>query len=123
MAELESKPVRVTPKRLGPGNSALLVGILRSNNNRTYSRPARHSAAKGEKNLRRKRGSRKVGKRIGWFWEAYWNENGRDVSRRFSETTYGDGIAERKAREARLASEERSLNLRRSSAVSRSRLF
>jgi hypothetical protein len=31
--------------------------------------------------------------------EAYWKEDGRDVSRRFSENAYGDGIAERKARE------------------------
>jgi hypothetical protein len=58
-------------------------------------------------------GSRKVGKRIDWFWETYWKENGRDVSRRFSENSYGDGIAERKAREARLAAEERLPNLRR----------
>ena len=61
-----------------------------------------------------RRGSRKVGKRIDWFWEAYWKENGRDVARRFSENAYGDGIAERKAREARLAAEERFPNLRRS---------
>jgi hypothetical protein len=40
-----------------------------------------------------------VGKSIDWFWEAYWKENGRDVSRRFSENVYGDGIAERRARE------------------------
>jgi hypothetical protein len=61
-----------------------------------------------------RRGSRKVGKRIDWFWEAYWKENGRDVSRRFSENAYGDGIAERKAREARWAAEERFSNLRQS---------
>jgi len=54
-----------------------------------------------------------VGKRIDWFWEAYWKENGRDVSRRFSENAYGDGISERMAREARLTAEERLLNLRR----------
>jgi|SRR6516165_4276149 len=42
-----------------------------------------------------------------WFWEAYWTENGRDVSRRFSEN-------ERKAKEARLVAEERLPNLRRS---------
>ena len=52
-----------------------------------------------------RRGSRKVGKRIDWFWEAYWTENGRDVSRRFSENAYGDGIAERKARECSRAAE------------------
>ncbi|MGA8659299.1 MAG: hypothetical protein WB586_24495 [Chthoniobacterales bacterium] len=62
-----------------------------------------------------RRGSRKVGKRIDWFWEAYWKENGRDVSRRFSENAYGDGIAERRAREVRLAAEERLPNLRRNS--------
>jgi hypothetical protein len=55
-----------------------------------------------------------VGKRIDWFWEAYRNENGRDVSRRFSENAYSDGIAERKARECRRAAEERLPNLRRS---------
>jgi hypothetical protein len=27
-----------------------------------------------------RRGSRKVGKRIDWFWEAYWKVNGKDVS-------------------------------------------
>src|SRR5215475_4915918 len=54
-----------------------------------------------------RRGSRKVGKRIDWFWEAYWTESGRDVSRRFSENAYGDGIAERKARECRRAAEDR----------------
>ena len=59
-------------------------------------------------------GSRKVGKRIDRFWEAYWKENGRDVSRRFSENAYGDGIAEWKARKARLAAEERLPNPRRS---------
>lgn len=47
-----------------------------------------------------RRGSRKVAKRIDWFWEAYWTENGKDVSRRFSENAYGEGIAERKARES-----------------------
>ena len=61
-----------------------------------------------------RRGSRKVGKRIDWFWEAYWTENGRDVSRRFSENAYGDGIAERKARECRRAAEDRFPTLRRS---------
>jgi hypothetical protein len=55
-----------------------------------------------------------VGKPIDRFWEAYWTENGRDVSRRFSENAYGEGIVERKAREARLAAEERLPNLRRS---------
>ena len=60
-------------------------------------------------------GSRKVGKRIDWFWEAYWTENGRDVSRRFSENAYGDGIAERKARECRRVAEDRFPTLRRSS--------
>ena len=50
-----------------------------------------------------------------WFWEAYWKEGGRNVSRRFSENAYGEGIAERKAREARLAAEEQLPNLRRSS--------
>jgi hypothetical protein len=59
-----------------------------------------------------RRGSRKVGKRIDWFWEAYWKENGRDVSRRFSENAYGEGIAERKARENRRAAEERIPTLR-----------
>jgi hypothetical protein len=61
-----------------------------------------------------RRDSRKVGKRIDWFWEAYWKEDGRDVSGRFSENAYGEGIAERKAREARQAAEERLSNLRRS---------
>jgi hypothetical protein len=60
-----------------------------------------------------RRGSRKVGKRIDWFWKAYWKEGGRNVSRRFSENAYGEGIAERKAREARRAAEERLSNLRR----------
>jgi hypothetical protein len=46
------------------------------------------------------------------FDEAYWKENSRDLSRRFSEKAYGDEIAERKAREARLAAEERLPNLR-----------
>lgn len=59
-------------------------------------------------------GSSEGRKRINWFWEAYWIENGRDVSRRFSENAYGEGIAERKAREARLAAEERLPKLRRS---------
>ena len=59
-----------------------------------------------------RRGFRKVGKRIDWFWEAYWEENGRDVSRRFSENAYGDGVAGSKAREARLAAQERLPNLR-----------
>ena len=72
-------------------------------------------ARKAKRTYGVRRGSRKVGKRIDWFWEAYWNENGRDVSRRFSENAYGDGIAERKAREARIAAEERYPNLRRSS--------
>jgi hypothetical protein len=58
-------------------------------------------AQKAKRTYGTRRGSRKVGKRIDWFWEAYWKENGRDVSRRFSENAYGDGIAERKAREAR----------------------
>ena len=53
--------------------------------------------------------------RIDWFWEAYWKENGRDVSRRFTENAYGNGIAERKAREARRAAQERLPKLRRSS--------
>jgi hypothetical protein len=60
-----------------------------------------------------RRGSRRVGKRIDWFWEAYWTENGRDVSRRLSENAYADGIAERKARECRRAAEARLPNLRR----------
>jgi hypothetical protein len=64
-----------------------------------------------------RRGLRKVGKRIDWFWDAYWKENGRDVSRSFSENAYGEGIAERKARECRRAAEERFSNLRRRGAV------
>ena len=71
-------------------------------------------ARKAKRTYGVRRGSRKVGKRIDWFWEAYWIEDGRDVARRFSENAYGDGIAERKAREARLAAEERCPNLRRS---------
>ena len=71
-------------------------------------------ARKANRTFGVRRGSRRVGKRIDWFWEAYWKENGRDVARRFSENAYGDGIAERKAREARLAAEERFPNLRRS---------
>ena len=71
-------------------------------------------ARKAKRTYGVRRGSRKVGTRIDWFWEAYWKEDGRDVSRRFSENAYGDGIAERKAREARLAAEERCPNLRRS---------
>jgi hypothetical protein len=56
-----------------------------------------------------------VGKRrIDWFWDTYWKENGRDVSRRFSENAYGKGIAERKPRECRRAVEERLPNLRQS---------
>ncbi|MGA8658050.1 MAG: hypothetical protein WB586_18050 [Chthoniobacterales bacterium] len=70
-------------------------------------------ARKLTKNYGISRGSRKVGKRIDWFWEAYWKEGGRNVSRRFSENAYGEGIAERKAREARRAAEERLPNLRR----------
>jgi hypothetical protein len=63
-------------------------------------------ARKAKRTYGVRRGSRKVGKRIDWFWEAYWTEDGRDVSRRFSENAYGEGIAERKAREARLAAQE-----------------
>ena len=72
-------------------------------------------ARKAKRTYGIRRGSRKVGKRIDWFWEAYWKEGGRNVSRQFSENAYGEGIAERKAREARLAAEERLANLRRSS--------
>ena len=71
-------------------------------------------AGKAKRTYGIRRGSRKVGKRIDWFWEAYWKENGRDVSRRFSENAFGNGIAERKAREARLAAEEPLRKLRRS---------
>src|SRR5215469_17732501 len=49
-------------------------------------------ARKAKRTYGVKRGSRKVGKRIDWFWEAYWKENGRDVSRQSSENAYGDGI-------------------------------
>jgi hypothetical protein len=71
-------------------------------------------ARKAKRTYGVRRGSRKVGKRIDWFWDAYWKENGRDVSRRFSENAYGVGIAERKARECRRAAEERLANLRQS---------
>jgi hypothetical protein len=50
-------------------------------------------ARKAKRSYDVRRGSRKVGKRIDWFWEAYWIEDGRDISRRFSENAYGQGIA------------------------------
>lgn len=61
------------------------------------------------------RGSRKVGKRTYWFWEAFWRENNKTVIPRFGENVYGDGIAKHKAKETRRAAEERLLNLKRSS--------
>jgi hypothetical protein len=70
--------------------------------------------SKGKRKLRRPARLSEGRKAYDWFWEAYWEENGRAVSKRFSENAYGDGIAERKAREARLAAEERLPNLRRS---------
>jgi hypothetical protein len=70
-------------------------------------------ARKAKRTYGIRRGSRQVGKRIDWFWEAYRKENGRDVSRRFSENAYGEWMAERTAREARLAAEERFPNLRK----------
>jgi hypothetical protein len=38
-------------------------------------------ARKAERTYGVRRGSRKIGNRIDWFWEAYWSENGRDISR------------------------------------------
>jgi len=56
----------------------------------------------------------KVGKRIDWFWEAYWKENGSDVSRQSSDKCLWRWNRENKVGEARLAAEEWLLNLRRS---------
>jgi hypothetical protein len=36
-------------------------------------------ARKAKRTYGIRRGSRKVGKRVDWFWEAYWTENGKDV--------------------------------------------
>jgi hypothetical protein len=72
------------------------------------------NGSKSEKNLRRQTRLSEGRKPYLLVWEAYWKENRRDASRRFSENAYADDIAQRKAREARIAAQERLPNLRRS---------
>jgi hypothetical protein len=71
------------------------------------------NATKNQKNLWREARLSEGWPANDWFWEAYWTENGRDVSRRFSENAYGDGVAEQKARECRRATEGRLPNFKR----------
>jgi len=71
--------------------------------------------SKREKSLRHQ-ARLSEGRKTQWLvLEAHWKENGRDVTRRFSENAFGDGIAEHKAREgarsaSRISGEAASIN-------------